>query len=104
MEPIKIKGLDLKSESEVEEGVDAASEGLAVPEPEEGDGESNEGKVENPVIKDDPNWGKSSRETAREITIQEHLTSIITRVEAWPKNDNTIKAIGKLKGALELLS
>ena len=107
MQPVKLGGLTLKSEEkteEVEEIVDAASEGLEVPEPEEGDGESNEGKVENPVIEDDPNWNTSSCETAREITIQELLTSIIKRVEEFPKDDNKIKAIGKLKGALQLLS
>lgn len=39
-----------------------------------------------------------------DFNIQEALTSIIKRVEEFPKDDNTIKAIGKLKGALILLS
>ena len=37
-------------------------------------------------------------------TLQEDLESIIKRVEEFPKDNNTIKAIGKLKGALQLLS
>lgn len=39
-----------------------------------------------------------------ESTIQDSLISIITRVGALDKTDERIKALGKLKGALELLS
>ena len=39
-----------------------------------------------------------------EISISLQLKYLIERVEALDKTDNTIKAIGKLKGALELLS
>lgn len=39
-----------------------------------------------------------------ESTIQDSIRSIITRVEALDKTDERIKALGKLKGALELLS
>ena len=77
MEGLKIPGLVLKSEvkSEVK--------------PEEST-ESNEGKV----FQEIPD---------RELTIQEDLISILKRVEALDRTDNTIKAIGKLQGAIELL-
>ena len=85
MEPIKIKGLDLKSEvkeEEVEEIMGSSPEGIV-------DGLKDEDEDETPE---------------HEPTLMEELTSIIKRVEEWPKDDNTIKAIGKLKGALQLLS
>ena len=80
---VKLGGLTLKSEGkkeEVEEIVDVVPEGIM-------DG-----------LKD----GDETPE--HESTLMEELTSIIKRVEEFPKDDNTIKAIGKLKGALQLLS
>lgn len=41
---------------------------------------------------------------SEELSLAYDLSSIITRVEALDKTDERIKAIGKLKGALELLS
>ena len=38
------------------------------------------------------------------LKVREELRLIIKRVEDFPKDNNTIKAIGKLKGALQLLS
>ena len=57
--------------------------------------ESNEGKVFQEI---------PECETESESTIQDSIRSIITRVEALDKTDERIKALGKLKGALELLS
>lgn len=37
-------------------------------------------------------------------TFKERLTVIITQLEGGPKTDNIVKVLGKLKGALELLS
>ena len=92
MEPIKIKGLNL--ESEKKEGVDLTPPGPEtvdeVLSKDEKNTESNEGKV----FQEIPD---------RELTIQEDLTSILKRVEALDRTDNTIKAIGKLQGAIELL-
>ena len=99
MQPVKLGGLTLKSEEkkeEVEEIVDAASEGLEVPEPEEDILDSGEGILDG--LKDEDETPE------HEPTLMEELTSIIKRVEEWPRDDNTIKAIGKLKGALQLLS
>lgn len=75
--PVKIKGLNLKSEvkEEVEKIVDAIK-------PED--------------------WEGPTEEIELPITFQ--LEHLIKCVEEWPKDDNTIKAIGKLKGALQLLS
>ena len=83
MQPVKLGGLTLKSEEkkeEVGEIVGAASEGIL-------DG-----------LKDEDETPE------HEPTLMEELTSIIKRVEEFPKDDNTIKALGKLKGALQLLS
>ena len=55
--------------------------------------ESNEGKVFQEIP-----------ECETESTIQDSIRLIITRVEALDKTDERIKALGKLKGALELLS
>ena len=55
--------------------------------------ESNEGKVFQEIP-----------ECETESPIQDSIRLIITRVEALDKTDERIKAIGKLKGALELLS
>lgn len=41
---------------------------------------------------------------SEELSLAYDLSSIITRVEALDKTDERIKALGKLKGALELLS
>ena len=84
MEPIKIAGLTLKSEPETadveaEKIIDAASENLPVPEPVSDDG-------------------------SNLPTIEEEITTIIKRVEELPKSDTNIKALAKLKGALELLA
>lgn len=83
MQPVKLGGLTLKSEEkkeDVEEIMGVASEGLEVPEPEDF-----------PVD--------------RPPSIGEELYSLIQRVEEEvPKSDNLIKALGKLKGALQLLS
>ena len=82
MEPVKIAGLTLKSEpktAEVEKIIDAASENLPVPEP----------------IPDD---------YSNLPTIEEEIITIIKRVEDLPKSDTNIKALAKLKGALELLA
>lgn len=94
MEPIKIAGLTLKSEvpSEKEREEDAIIEDS---DPTFADAAS-EGIMDG--LKDDDETPE------HEPTLMEELTLIIKRVEEWPKDDNTIKAIGKLKGALQLLS
>ena len=88
MEPFKIKGLDLKSEVKEEVGLTPGSL-------ETGEGMLGEVDGLGPVPEGVPYVPPS---------IQDNLTSIIHRVEALDKTDNQIKAIGKLKGALELLS
>ena len=87
MEPIKIAGLTLKSEQKVEEVVDmeeileaAAAENLEIPDPNP-----------EPIEVEVP-------------TITEELLRITKRVEELPNSDNLIKALAKLKGALELLA
>jgi len=92
MEPIKIKGLNLESEKKEEVDLTPVSSETVdkVLSKEEEITESNEEKE----FKEIPD---------RELTIQEDLTSILKRVEALDKTDNTIKAIGKLKGTIELL-
>ena len=95
MEPIKIAGLTLKSEipsdKEREEDaiIDDSAPAFANAAPEKNT-ESNERKVFQEVPE-------------RSSTIQESLISILTSVEALDRTDNTIKAIGKLQGAIELL-
>ena len=81
MEPIKIAGLTLKSEKEVVEK--DCDEGQESSQPELTQMESN---------------------LEHATTIQESILSIIKRVEELPKADTNIKALAKLKGALELLS
>lgn len=81
MSAVRIPGLSLKQESKPEEELST---------------ESNEGKV----FQEAPDQAVPESES----TIQDSLRSIITRVEALDKTDNTIKAIGKLRGALQLLS
>lgn len=94
MESIKIAGLTLKSEvpSEKEREEDAIIQGS---DPAFSDA-APEGIIDG--LRDEDEIPE------HESTLVEKLTSIIKRVEEWPKDDNTIKAIGKLKGALQLLS
>ena len=87
MEPVKIAGLTLKSEQKVEDV-------------EEVDGVESEG-----VSEDIPGTGESDFPVDRPPSINEKLYSLIQRVEEeLPKSDTNIKALAKLKGALELLS
>ena len=80
MEPIKIAGLTLKSEQKVEDVEEVGS-----------------GESEN-ASEDIPG-------TDIPLSINEELYSLIQRVkEDSPKSDTNIKALAKLKGALELLS
>lgn len=95
MEPIKIAGLTLKSEipSDKEREEDAIindSDPTFADTTPEKNTESNEVNVSQEI-------------PDRELTIQEDLISILKRVEALERTDNTIKAIGKLQGAIELL-
>ena len=85
MQPVKLGGLTLKSEEKKEELKEEESDFPINP----------NDATEEPV--EDFEFITSS-------TLQEDLESIIKRVEEFPKDDNTIKALGKLKGALELLS
>ena len=111
MEPIKIAGLTLKSEvpSEKERKEDAIIEDI---DPSFANAASEDTidrlKDEDLVIAmmkpEENTFVPDNKEKERASTIQESLLQIITRVEALDKTDNTIKAIGKLKGALELLS
>ena len=86
MEPVKIARLTLKSEQKVEDV-------------EEVDGVESEG-----VSEDIPGTGESDFPVDRLPSINEKLYSLIQRVEELPKSDTNIKALAKLKGALELLS
>ena len=81
MEPVKIAGLTLKSEQKVVEKEYDDSQESSQPE---------------------LTQVESNLEHA--TTIQESILSIIKRVEELPKSDTNIKALAKLKGALELLS
>ena len=80
MEPVKIAGLTLNSEKGVVEK--DCDEGQESSQPELTQVESN----------------------LEFTTIQESILSIIKRVEELPKSDTNIKALAKLKGALELLN
>ena len=92
MEPIKIAGLTLKSELSKDtvrepfdgtvEGVEEVEENLEVPDPD---------PTPEPIEVKVP-------------TITEELSRITKRVEELPNSDKVIKALAKLKGALELLS
>ena len=87
MEPIKIAGLTLKSERKVEDV-------------EEVDGVESE-DVSGDILGTD----ESDFPVDRPPSINEELYSLIQRVvEELPKSDTNIKALAKLKGALELLS
>lgn len=66
-------------EEPVEEIIDATSENLEVPDPE-------------------------LNVRSEELSLAYDLSSIIQRVEALDRTEERVKAIGKLKGALELLS
>lgn len=109
MQPVKLGGLTLKSE-EKKEGVITFS-GEDTP------GPSLKDREEDAIIEDnDPAFTDAAPEgildglkdedetPEHEPTLMEELRLIIKRVEEWPRDDNTIKAIGKLKGALQLLS
>ena len=85
MEPIKIKGLDLKPEVVIK----PTFEGSDLPEVS--------------TVEEVPNLVAMAMEEDFLSDLQEDLTSILKRVEALDRTDNTIKAIGKLKGAIELL-
>ena len=81
MEPVKIAGLTLKSEKEVvEKNCDESQESSR------------------------PELTQVESNLEFTTTIQESILSIIKRVEELPKSDTNIKALAKLKGALELLS
>ena len=81
MEPVKIAGLTLKSEKEVvEKDCDESQESSR------------------------PELTQMESNLEHATTIQESILSIIKRVEELPKADTNIKALAKLKGALELLS
>ena len=82
MEPIKIAGLTLKSEKGVvEKDCDESQESSQ------------------------PELTQMESNLERAATVQESILSIIRRVEEeLPKSDTNIKALAKLKGALELLS
>jgi len=81
MESIKIAGLTLKSEKEVvEKEYDESQESSR------------------------PELTQVESNLEFTTTIQESILSIIKRVEELPKSDTNIKALAKLKGALELLS
>jgi hypothetical protein len=81
MSAVRIPGLSLKQESKPEEELST---------------ESNEGKV----FQEAPYQAVPESES----TIHDSLRSIITRVEALYKTEERIKALGKLRGALQLLS
>lgn len=92
MQPVKLGGLTLKSEEkkeDVEEIVDSKIEMMGKPASKE--------LVASEVVFENETFEYES-------TLQDNLRLIIKRVEEFPKDDNTIKAIGKLKGALQLLS
>ena len=81
MEPIKIAGLTLKSEPKVvEKEYDESQESTQ------------------------PELTQMESNLERAATVQESILSIIKRVEELPKSDTNIKALAKLKGALELLN
>ena len=81
MESIKIAGLTLKSESKAaEKEYDESQESTK------------------------PELTQMESNLERATTIQEYILSIIKRVEELPKSDTNIKALAKLKGALELLN
>ena len=81
MEPVKIAGLTLKSEKGVvEKNCDESQESSR------------------------PELTQVESNLEFTTTIQESILSIIKRVEELPKSDTNIKALAKLKGALELLS
>ena len=81
MEPIKIAGLTLKSEPEA--------------------AEKEYGEIQESV---QPELTQVESNLERAATVQESILSIIKRVEELPKSDTNIKALAKLKGALELLA
>ena len=97
MEPIKIAGLTLKSESKVGEAVDMekilhdANENFPV-NPNDATEEPDASQEDFPPT------------ITRVPTITEELLRITKRVEELPKSDTNIKALAKLKGALELLA
>ena len=79
MEPVKIAGLTLKPSPTIEELRKELNPNDA---------------TEEPLLDDYSNLP----------SIEEEITTIIKRVEDLPNSDTNIKALAKLKGALELLS
>ena len=102
MEPIKIAGLTLKSEvpSEKEREEDAIIEDS---DPAFADA-APEGIMDGLKDEDETLGFEESPVETEELHITSQLKHIISTVEEFPKDDNNIKAIGKLKGALQLLS
>ena len=87
MEPVKIAGLTLKhspTTDELRKDLNPSRENFPV---------NPNDATEEPFLDDYSNLP----------TIEEEITTIIKRVEELPKSDTNIKALAKLKGALELL-
>ena len=103
MQPVKLGGLTLKSEvpslKEREEDAivdDSGDPAFAEAAP--------EGIMDGLKDEDETLGFEESPVETEELPITSQLKHIIITVEDFPKDDNTIKAIGKLKGALQLLS
>ena len=92
MEPIKIAGLTLKSETPT---IKDREEDAIIDDA--GDPAFADAASENPPVPEPISYEYVP-------TIEEEITTIIKRVEELPNSDTNIKALAKLKGALELLS